>query len=62
MRKYIIKRKISIALLGHKQQRDLFAQKSVVEKSAIKIGHYFSKQSILKIEVIKNCQPEKMFL
>ena len=48
MRKYIIKRKISIALLGHKQQRDLFAQKSVVEKSAIKNWTLFFKTKYFK--------------
>ena len=37
-----------------------FLPKSQLLKKVLsKIGLYFLKQSVLRIEVIKNCQPEK---
>ena len=59
MRKYIIVRKISMALLGHKQQCDLFAQKSVVEKSFIKNWTLFLKTKCFEIQTYQRLSTRK---
>ena len=41
-------------------QRKLLNFENWVSGEVLKIGHHFSKQSDLKIDVIKKCQKQKM--